>query len=113
MARYRLLAMTNAKSGREAEYNCWFDEVHIPDVLAVDGFVSAQRFRLAPAQRTPAPHPYQFAAIYELETHDLPTTLNALGHAVQNGGKTDSGDPTQRGLWVYEEIGPLRTKNSQ
>ena len=29
---------------RADEYNKWYDEVHIPQVLALDGFVSARRW---------------------------------------------------------------------
>jgi hypothetical protein len=29
---------------RADEYNRWYDEVHLPEVLALDGFVSARRY---------------------------------------------------------------------
>ena len=29
---------------RAAEYNKWYDEVHLPQVLALDGFSSARRY---------------------------------------------------------------------
>jgi hypothetical protein len=29
---------------RADEYNKWYDEVHLPQVLALDGFVSARRY---------------------------------------------------------------------
>ena len=109
MSAYILMAMTNAQPGKEDEYNLWFDNVHIPEILAVDGFQSVQRLQLAAVQRTPAPHPYKFAALYSIETEDLAGTLNALGKAVQNGIKTNAGDPTQRALWVYQLLGNLKT----
>ena len=30
---------------REQEYNTWYDEVHLPELVALDGFVSARRLR--------------------------------------------------------------------
>ncbi len=30
---------------RDQEYNTWYDEVHIPELVALDGFVSARRLR--------------------------------------------------------------------
>ena len=30
---------------REREYNTWYDEVHLPELVALDGFVSARRLR--------------------------------------------------------------------
>jgi len=30
---------------REQEYNTWYDEVHLVELMALDGFVSARQFR--------------------------------------------------------------------
>jgi len=30
---------------REQEYNTWYDEIHLPELVALDGFVSARRLR--------------------------------------------------------------------
>jgi hypothetical protein len=110
MTSYTLMALSNAKPGREDEYNKWFDGTHVPEILAVDGFVSAQRLKLASAQRTPGPHPYTFAALYRIETSDIGATLNALGRAVQIGTKTDATDPERRAIWVFEPMGPERKR---
>ena len=37
-------AFTNPTSGKEDEYNTWYDEHHLKDVINVPGFVSARRF---------------------------------------------------------------------
>ena len=50
MAKYTFVVMTNPTPGKETEYNRWYNEQHIPDVLNVPGFVCAQRFRLADTQ---------------------------------------------------------------
>ena|ERR1700733_3107867 len=110
MAAYVLMAMTNSRPGKEGEYNLWFDNVHIPEILALDGFNSVQRFQLTSVQRTPGPHPYTFVALYSIESQDLAATLKALGEAVQEGTKTDAGDPTRRAIWVYEPVGGLKKK---
>jgi hypothetical protein len=104
MSAYVLMAFTNALAGKEDEYNHWFEDVHIPEILAVDGFRSVQRMQLSALQRTAGPHPYKYAALYSIETHDLAATLQALGEAVQKGTKTDASDMTRRALWVYEPI---------
>lgn len=109
MADYILLAMTNPLEGREDDYNAWFDGPHISEVLAIPDFKTAQRFELAEEQRTPGPHPYRYAAKYEIETDNLSEALAALGEAVQNGTKTDAGDMSRRALWVYKPKGEKRT----
>jgi hypothetical protein len=75
MARYVYTVFSNAVAGREEEYNRWYSEQHLDDVLRVPGFVAAQRFRLALED---AAAPAQYLAIYELETDDPSKTLAEL-----------------------------------
>jgi hypothetical protein len=110
MTEYLLMAMTNCVPGKEDQYNLWFDNVHIPEILAVDGFSSVQRLQLTSEQRTPGPHPYSFAALYRIDTDDLKATLKALGDAVKTGTKTDASDTSRRALWVYQPLGAPRSK---
>lgn len=65
MARYKLVAFSNAVEGHDAEYNEWYDGQHMPDVLAIPGFVSAERFVCVDDG------PHRYLAIYEIETDDL------------------------------------------
>ena len=44
MADHHMLVFTNPLPGREAEFNKWYDEVHLPEVLQVKGFVAARRY---------------------------------------------------------------------
>lgn len=48
MARHHFIVLSNPVAGREDDYNDWYDNEHLDDVLKVEGFVAAQRFRLAP-----------------------------------------------------------------
>jgi hypothetical protein len=75
MDSYRLVVFTNPVAGREAEYNDWYDNRHLDDVLNVPGFYKAQRFRLEnPMSAEPAE--YDYLAIYEFESDDLGRTLD-------------------------------------
>jgi len=62
---------------REAEYNQWYSGTHIPEICAIDGFVSARRFKLRD-QPT-------YVAIYELEAEDLNAPLAELGKRNASG----------------------------
>jgi hypothetical protein len=57
----------------EAEFNDWYDNVHLQDVVAVDGFVSAQRFRVVDVGEGPdRPAPaHRYLALYEADTDDI------------------------------------------
>jgi hypothetical protein len=44
MAKGLLLAMMEPPSVHDAEFNDWYDNEHLPERLAVDGFLNARRF---------------------------------------------------------------------
>ena len=73
-----MVVMTNPVEGRKAEYNDWYDEQHMPDVLRIPGIVSAERFELSDAQRLDPPYPFSFLALYWIETDDLPKVISEL-----------------------------------
>ena len=81
MTKHVLLVLANAVPGKDDEFNRWYSEQHLKDVLKVPGIVSAQRFKFAaPAGETIAgPHPepkHQYIAIYEVDADD-PNTVQA------------------------------------
>jgi hypothetical protein len=77
MAKYTFVVLTNPTAGKEAEYNEWYNKIHIPDVLNVQGMVAAQRFKLADTQMGAAPA-HRYLAIYEIETDNLQETFDDL-----------------------------------
>ena len=87
-SRFKYLAFTNPVDGREDEFNQWYADVHVGEVLRLDGFVSADRLRMEPADRTDAQHRY--LAIYDLETNDPGATLAAIADRFASGGFTMS-----------------------
>jgi hypothetical protein len=67
---------------REDEFNRWYDEVHLPDLLKVPGLAAAERYRLH--ERAPgfggdsdASRP-TYLALYEFEPGHPPPDLDAL-----------------------------------
>jgi hypothetical protein len=51
----------------DQDFNDWYD-AHLHEILAVPGFLAAQRFELKPAVVDPdAPAPYRFLALFELD----------------------------------------------
>ncbi len=86
MARHILLVLSNAAGGRDDEFNDWYTNVHLREVLAVDGFVAAQRFRLADAQLQPdRPASHRYLAVYEIEAEDVNEPQQALLTGVTSG----------------------------
>ncbi|MBA4024559.1 MAG: hypothetical protein C0482_19580 [Gordonia sp.] len=79
MARGILLVESHPSSPERLQaYNSWYDEVHLPEVVALDGFVSARRLRPVADD---GPH----VAVYEIECDDLTTALDLLRSSAQSG----------------------------
>lgn len=69
------------------EFNTWYDEIHIPQILSFDGFVSARRFE-------PVDDDGPYVTIYEMEADDLAAALSAWREASRRG-ETDRSDVVQ------------------
>ncbi|HEY0106106.1 MAG TPA: hypothetical protein VGB91_08490 [Rhizomicrobium sp.] len=110
-----LVALTNPIEGREAEYNDWYDNVHVPDLLKIPGVVGARRFRVLPRQHRSAPIPWQYCATYELEVDDFAAVADELERLRGPTGKGTADmaiSPAladERLAWFFEEI--LACKN--
>ena len=64
-----LVVLTNpANEAAEDAYNDWYTNVHVPDVLAVPGYVSATRYRAFDGWQV---FDQKYLSIYELEVRDL------------------------------------------
>jgi hypothetical protein len=78
MAKYAFAVFTEPVAGQEEEFNRWYDQQHLGDVLKVDGLLAAQRFRLEPEPGAAPGAPTRYLAIYEMETDDPAATMAAL-----------------------------------
>lgn len=111
MSKALLLVRTGPKSPEaEDEYNAWYDDVHIPQILAaVPAITGAQRFRLLSAHgRTAEPAPY--LAVYEIDSDDPQTTIHLLGQAMASGDVAMSDSVVVLGSApLYMEAGPQPT----
>jgi hypothetical protein len=112
MGRYKLLVLTNAVTGRDDEFNQWYDQRHIPDALDVPGYVTAQRFRLADVRMAGAPESrWRYLAIYEIETDDLNATMaESMSRAgTERMPQSDAADHASSKIFAAIPIGPRIT----
>lgn len=98
----RLIIYSNPTEGREAEFNDWYDKVHLAEVLAVGPFTSAQRFKVADAQLM-ADQPGSYVAIYEF-TGSADDAVAALRTAAATFDMSDAMDLTSAFGTVVEEL---------
>ena len=86
MTHYRLFAFSDCKDpAREDEYNDWYSNVHLPDMLEIPGMISATRWMSADNKENEV---HKYVAIYEMETDDLDSFNAAM---------------RERGMWTVKE----------
>jgi hypothetical protein len=60
-----LAAFMNPPADDEAGFNAWYDDEHVPNRLAVEGFLNGRRYRAA------EPDGPRYLALYDLESLDV------------------------------------------
>ncbi|MDH3682301.1 MAG: hypothetical protein OEV40_20395 [Acidimicrobiia bacterium] len=105
MTKHVLLVFTDPVEGKEDDYNTWYSDVHLPEVLQTDGFVRAQRFKVADFMPGVTEHGY--VAIYELETDDPKGAMKALTGASAGFTMTDAADLKQAKMSLASQVSDL------
>jgi hypothetical protein len=88
MARGILLVQSAPSSPTEAaEYHHWYNDVHIPQLLTIAGFVAARRYRKVDTPMPPgveSSYPwYDNVAIYDVESDDIVDAMRNLNRMVE------------------------------
>lgn len=86
MAKCKLIALTTPLPGKEDEFHDWYQNTHLPEILALPGGVSAQRFKQV--AKLMGNDTNEWLAIYDFECDDPMTVLGAMGEAAQSGKMT-------------------------
>ncbi|WP_338183147.1 hypothetical protein [Jatrophihabitans sp.] len=72
-----LVVHSHPAEGEDREFNQWYEQVHLPEVLQIEGFVSATRLRAVPSHTGQLPdQPY--LTVYEIEAESIEVALAAL-----------------------------------
>ncbi len=107
---YYYFVFSNPVAGQEAQYNKWYNEQHQVDVVAVPGFVSAQRFVMndLPLYRMAALQLPKYLVVYKIVTDDLEAVFKEVSRRRQtNETKMDpSFDGATSVGYVYRALGP-------
>ncbi len=111
MTQFKYIVFTQPKPGQEEAYNDWYDNHHLADVLAVEGFVAAQRFKIVELDSNSQPAS-RYLAIYEIEADDPKTVIDRLVAVGTGGGMvmTDALDRDSAETILYQPIGERLVK---
>jgi hypothetical protein len=83
LTRYKMLVLSRPAEGCEDEYNDWYQNTHLEQIVSLPGFVAAERYELAVNMLGEGAYPY--IAIYEIETDDVQSAFAALQEAAGDG----------------------------
>jgi len=104
--RHVLIVLSDPVEGREDEYNDWYDNIHLAEVLQVPGFVAAQRFVAAPAMAGREGSPRRYVSIYEIEADDVSGPMAALVAAAKGMNISSAIDASSAVVYPFTEHGP-------
>jgi hypothetical protein len=103
MAKFVMVVQSSAKDGRDADYNAWYDEIHMADILAIPGVISGRRFEATPVMMGPPGQPY--LSIFEIEADDPAVVMGEMGRRAMAGEirQSDALDAEASALWFYKD----------
>ena len=106
--RYKMVVFTNAVEGQDKDFNDWYQNTHLKQIVSIKPFVAAQRFRFNTSIVPGGPDPARYMAIYDIETDDIGAALNEMNDLAASGRMPlpDSMDKHIVGA-VYEEFGEI------
>jgi hypothetical protein len=88
----KLLVFSNAVEGCDDEYNKWYDEVHLKDMLSIPSIRSGNRYRVSEVKALPQSLDHRYMAIYELDGSPQ-AALEDMAAATPNFQMSDALDP--------------------
>lgn len=101
---YLVMVLTEPTDGREDEFNDYYDNTHLDEVLATTTMTSAQRFKLVDEVGKVCPLPY--LAVYETEADAPEDVIKNLNATREQRKQSDALNMRTAGVWVFEQIGP-------
>ena len=100
-----LVVLSNAVDGQDDQFNDWYDNQHLGDVLEVPGFIAARRYRLSDDQMAGAESPYRYLAIYEVDAEKAGDAASALGAGAGTMVIDPALDRSRTVAWFYTPLG--------
>ena len=104
--KYKMVVFTNAVEGKDEEFNDWYQNTHLQQIVGIKSFVQAQRFRFNTNIVPGAANPSRYMAIYDIETDDINASLAAMAELGASGRMPLPDSMAQPIIGaVYEEFG--------
>jgi hypothetical protein len=106
------LVFSNAHDGQDEEFGRWYDERHLPDVLAVPGIRNGRRYTFAPQDDSGDAPRHRYLAAYEYDDNAEPATIVKEFMTRMGDGTMDLSpamDVNSVSMTFWQPLGPRRT----
>jgi len=103
VASFLLMVFSSPKPGQEQDYHAWYQNQHLADVVALDGFVGGSRY--APVEMAGVESGKQFLAIYEIEAEDYEAAMQTLAEMGSHMEISPGFDPSSVKRQLFKSIG--------
>jgi len=115
--RYVMLVFANPIPGKEGEFNDWYTNTHMGDLVQLPGWMGAQRFRIITSvipRPSVAGYSHGYLIIWDLEDNEANAALARMTAAIA-GGKSRLGaafnyTPGAGANGTFETLGPRITR---
>ena len=107
--KHLVLVLTEPTQGNEDEFNDYYENLHLDEVLATTDLYSAQRFKLVGEAGEGCPLPY--LAIYETEAENGQAAIDNINAGRSNRQQSDALNRRTGRMWVFEPTGPKHEKS--
>ena len=101
---YLVLVLTEPTEGDEDQFNHYYENTHLDEVIATTGWLSAQRFKLVDEAGEGCPLPY--LATYEVSAGSAEEVIARLNETRPERQQSDALNKRSGRVWVFEQIGP-------
>jgi hypothetical protein len=79
MARAKMIVLAAAHEGQAEALDQWYETRHVPDLLAVPGIKSIERFDVQMLKAPDGAPKWDYIGIYEIEADDIDAVLKESG----------------------------------
>jgi hypothetical protein len=113
--RYRWVRFFNVVEGHEDEYLSWYNDKHLRDIVAVEGWNAGQLFRAAQRPDPPEAQLPEYLSMVDIEVADLSTALDAMGEARKSWVAPGFQEDVMRDIYEpisdrFEKLSNVRTE---
>jgi hypothetical protein len=100
-----VLVLTEPSEGMVDEFNEYYENTHLDEVLETTGWDTASRFELV--DEAGGKYPLKYLALYEVESDDSADIIPGLNRTRKNRQQSDSLNKKSASVWVFSETGEL------